>query len=602
MSGLSNYGTPLTTSAISSDPLADPFDLDDPLESVIEIQRPPRQTEQPNTFASADTQPLQRDSKVRFGPLKLTDKAKGSEEVFVLRVWHNDNLFKSVEDAELQASITSFKSAIVNGMTTALEVRDAIAGKLHIEDPQKFKLYAIRNEKKVLLEDTEKVKNMLASNSGLKFALLLDDGTKESDVRTLVGVTSFSNVALATNAWEPLDGDVMYHRRLLNSNTYAVFSSCVFHLKTEKVHTLRPIVEIRCPVLLTLPQIVKRKKVKKANGHVTVTVKEDSFVTQAILTNVLEFAYCDSIDFTRLNVAEVVHLTHAAGLLELPRLVWLCEHYLFTTIGMHNVFQMLRAAHELQMKSIKNVCIAYAHANWAEFSASKVGLEVLGIDLFQDLCVMMSQKKESDTSKLQEDAPPSTLLLDFRRLHDEMELSDGVAECTDGVLVPFHKAILAAHQRTFHALFTEKTGKKYTFPVSSAAFKSMLQFVYYGECDLTTTTACEVIESLVMQYRLPSFRDKCDDVVSTQFDIETVLRVLMLTYMPLNQDRPNLTNDLKTECLNFIVDNFAEINVPGIRAHGHAEIAFDLLELLHNRKRGTKRSVVGDRRKKLQFA
>lgn len=333
-----------------------------------------------------------------------------------------------------------------------------------------------------------------------------------------------------------------------------------------------------------------------------VTVKEDSFVTRAILVNILEFAYADCVDFTRLTVAEVVHVTHAAALLELPRLVWLCEHYLFTTIGMHNVFLMLKAAHELQMKSIKNVCIAYAHANWAEFSASKVGLEVVGIDLFQDLCVMMSQKKESDTSKLQEDAPPSTLLKDFRTVYEEMAFADGLAECSDGVVVPFHKAIVAAHQRSFHALFTEKSAKKYAFAVSSAAFRSMLQFIYYGACDLTPTTACEVIENLVGQYGIPTFRDKCDDVVSNNFDIETVLRVLMLTYMPLNKDRPNLTNDLRTECLNFIADNFAEINVPGVREHGHAEIAFDLLELLHNRKRGMKRTVVGDRKKRLQFA
>lgn len=57
-----------------------------------------------------------------------------------------------------------------------------------------------------------------------------------------------------------------------------------------------------------------------------------------------------------------------------------------------------------------------------------------------------------------------------------------------------------------------------------------------------------------------------------------------------------------SECLDFIADNFAEINVPSIREHRHAEMAFDLLELLHNRKRGRKRSAVGDRRKKLQFA
>lgn len=63
----------------------------------------------------------------------------------VYRIWHPDNLFKTLIGSEL-STITSFKSCLINDSTTAQTCRDFVASKLMIEDPTQFDIYSIKND------------------------------------------------------------------------------------------------------------------------------------------------------------------------------------------------------------------------------------------------------------------------------------------------------------------------------------------------------------------------------------------------------------------------------------------------------------------------
>jgi hypothetical protein len=105
----------------------------------------------------------------------------------VYRVWHPDNLFKNVEDKDLQ-SITSFKSCLIKDTTIATEIRDFVAGKLLIEDKNHFRIYAIRDQSKTPVKDNELVMPLI-NDISLKLAFLVD--SEENQLKTIVGASLF---------------------------------------------------------------------------------------------------------------------------------------------------------------------------------------------------------------------------------------------------------------------------------------------------------------------------------------------------------------------------------------------------------------------------
>ena len=250
---------------------------------------------------------------------------------------------------------------------------------------------------------------------------------------------------------------------------------------------------------------------------------------------------------------------------------------------------MMKLADEMKIQTVKDYAVAFGLSKWIEFSKNKKGLEYLGLDLFQEMTISMSKQKAVDTSYLQQAAPSSTIVADFQNIFLKMENSDGLAELTDGVTLPFHRAILSAHDRKlFQLLSSQKEQKTVKFPISSETFKFLLQFIYFGSCEMTVKSACEVIEEIIPKYSLEKFRLVCDETVKTQLTLESVLRVLCLCYLPINETRPLFTDTLRKDCLFFIAENFSEVNIPSIRAM-HPTIAFDLLETVFAVKKSNAR-------------
>jgi hypothetical protein len=167
MSKRYDYGTPINTSLISSHSDLD-FDIDS--DSAVPFTQPSPST---NNVSGSNSTP---------------DKPQSlqSAKSRVYRIWHPDNLFKNVDDKDLQ-SITSFKSCLIKESTVSTEIRDFVAGKLLIEDKARFRIYIIKDQSKTPISDTELILPLLADD--IKLAFLVD--SEEAQLKTIVGASIF---------------------------------------------------------------------------------------------------------------------------------------------------------------------------------------------------------------------------------------------------------------------------------------------------------------------------------------------------------------------------------------------------------------------------
>ena len=388
------------------------------------------------------------------------------------------------------------------------------------------------------------------------------------------------------------------HRRLLNSDYFSPFSNIIFNFQGTKFSTFRALIEVRCPQLIEFEGIIKKRKEKiVSNGTILIImVKEDCFLTLPVLTQLLDYLYSDNVDFQKLGIDLILKVQKAADFIGINRLVWLCERFLYSTLGFHNVYEVLKFADQIQVASVKSFCVAFAQKNWMEFSANKKGLEVLGLDLFQEITVTLHTFNQNANqtianSYLDHAAPVSTLYTDLKNLHKRMEFTDSIVEFSDAVTLPFHRCFFAAHEPKFAQLFLEKkdSHKPFKFPISPESFLYLQEFIYYGSCNITPPCACEMIEEMVEKYSLEKFREKCEETLRKEITDDIVLRSLRLTYLPWNKTRPKLIH-LRKECLDFIASHFVDIDIPSIRSIQPCglAIAYDILDILHSQKRSGK--------------
>jgi len=567
---LDAYGTPISTSAISK--------MDDNLFDFEEEapEEEPRAEDLPFVSPRTSIHPASKVSAaVRFGVHSTSNSS--SKDFTVARIWHADNLYKTVEDNEL-GNITSYKSTKVTTSSKAREICNVVAAKLVIDDASKYRLYTVKQKSKKPIKDDELL-YPIATAPDVKIAFLVSSGDdeEETEINQLVGVNAFSGDLLSN--WEPLACFVTAHRRLLNHDKYASMSNVTILVHGVKIHSFRAILETRFPLFFK-SDIIKKKRERKQ--HIHVTLKDDPNIDAAVVLQLLDYIYTGELDFNKHTVSMTLQVLYAASIVHLDRLAWLCEHFLHSSLSLQNVYEMYVISDRLKLKSVKKFCTAFAHNNWPSFSASKRGLDTLGLDLFQELTISVSKKETIDLSFLDQAAPNSTLEQDLRNMFTTMKYSDAVAELTDGKTIQFHRAILAAHDRAFfNTLNSQKETKTFKFPVDSETFSCLLRYVYYGGTgDVKVHNAAEVIGKLLPKYPLPKYREICEDVLTVGLTLETVLEILQLTYLRWNTERKKLTS-LRKDCLLFIASNFAEVNVPSIRDMDE-NIAFDLLELMYD--------------------
>lgn len=140
------YGTPISHSAISQlSQLDDDLSFDLIEEPTIEqpIQKQKEKTESDFTPRISPRLTIgAKKTSVRFG---IRSNSSLSTDFKIIRIWHPDNLFKTLNNSELK-TITSFKSIRIVPSTKLDQVVKAVSAKLVINEPGNFALFAISNQ------------------------------------------------------------------------------------------------------------------------------------------------------------------------------------------------------------------------------------------------------------------------------------------------------------------------------------------------------------------------------------------------------------------------------------------------------------------------
>ena len=272
----------------------------------------------------------------------------------------------------------------------------------------------------------------------------------------------------------------------------------------------------------------------------------------------------------------------SAATLDCPRLVFLCEKRIREILTVDSVFNIIKLAHELGLEDVKKLATSFAHQNWPQFCAHKGGIDIIGIELFQELTIAMQFYKEEEKINTSPEAlpvVPCTVVQDYKDILKDARFADGdflfpnpdVAEN-----IKFHRCIVAAHTKPLFQLITSNKSKQYVIDgLSYVATKDLLEFIYFGDTKFDPVGACKLIENAVTQFALQHILDHCIHSISTGISDNSSLDILRITYLP-NFQTPAMA-DLRTQVLKHVSLNFKNIDIPAVRTLKPTEIAYEML-------------------------
>ncbi|KAL6069468.1 Kelch motif [Balamuthia mandrillaris] len=362
------------------------------------------------------------------------------------------------------------------------------------------------------------------------------------------------------------------------------------------------IVTARCPQFHKTIKEQQEKRKKKGKAPIQLDVRAHDV---ASVNYLLDFLYCDKVEFPKMSPIDVLHLIIVARAYGLNRLRWIAEDYLLQIINMKNVVELLKQSSTLGEKTVKCICLDFLlePEHFAQFVQLKESINTLGLELFQEVVAINATK--ATTGPQTEDrgsCPPSTLRKDFKKLYETMEYSDSFVKL-EAKNIPFHKAILAAHSKKLAKAFSEKKkenakasdedmtdvlklvdltvqtlppGKKKAFRMSEAAFRSMLKYVYYGETEIDPLPACELV-NWAHHYDMSALKKLCEQHIQNGITPGFVINIMAVTYLAIMRERADMMS-LRQQCIQFAMENLASIKLERIRdMDGALDIAIDLL-------------------------
>jgi hypothetical protein len=154
----------------------------------------------------------------------------------------------------------------------------------------------------------------------------------------------------------------------------------------QPIHAIRAVLEVRLPQLIN-SSLAKRKDKK---GFLTVEYKGDQAITYDTLTQLLAYAYSGEIAWGKFQLRDVMILYMAAEKLDIPQVPFLCERYLKTVLALPSFFDMFKTAHSLNLAAIKSLCLDFAMLEYNKIIADRNGINILGLDLFQEITMLAS--------------------------------------------------------------------------------------------------------------------------------------------------------------------------------------------------------------------
>jgi len=179
-------------------------------------------------------------------------------------------------------------------------------------------------------------------------------------------------------------------------------------------------------------------------------------------------------------------------------------------------------------------------------------------------------------------SPPSTLVYDFKKLYTTMKDSIEATIFRVGVggitqFVTAHRALLAGKTTQLAALCNSpqvkgppehiivpllKTKSVYD-NISADSFETMLKYVYYGNADIPTINACELIPFTV-DYQMAELQSICYKKLFSSVDVKSALPILGVTYIEQPESKHAIfTLDSVTieatrkEAINCILNDWA---------------------------------------------
>jgi len=346
----------------------------------------------------------------------------------------------------------------------------------------------------------------------------------------------------------------------------------------------RNIIEKRCPSLFMDTNLIKKKKEKKEKentGTMTIDYKANTF-SMAVLHKILEYCYTGTLPFDTMEIADVLVLLKASLKVDCPRLVYLCERRIREQLTVDSVFFILKKTVELELEDIKKLATSFSHQNWPQFCAHKGGMEIIGIELFQELTIAMQFYKEGEKIDTRPEAlkvVPCTVVNDYKEILQESRFADGdflfpnpdIAEH-----LKFHRCIVAAHTKPLLQLITSNKNKQYVVDgISYTATKNLLEYIYFGNTSFHPVGACELIENAVNQFSLQHILDHCVRSISNGITDEHALKILRITYLPNFQT--DAMADLRKKVLKHICTSFKNIDIPTVRDTKPPEIAYEMI-------------------------
>jgi len=360
------------------------------------------------------------------------------------------------------------------------------------------------------------------------------------------------------------DAGQLSHPNMLKNNHFA---DVILSLADGQEHVHSIVLEVRCDKLAKAWQA--QRKGGRRKKQIVVDLSKDYHMNSPTLQKVLRFLYADDLELDKYQPLEVLQLAVAGRDLGLPRLARLSQLHVKSVLSMENVFGLLKGAADAKEEKILAYCKDFVHRNIQDFIKRKSEVEKLGIELFQEL-IALSIGEYVEPPPENDPAPPSTLIADFKKLHDSTMKTEVWADAyvqIESKRIPFHKAVLAAHSKAFERLFQPTTGKEEDLTealavekdMSAAAFQSMLKYIYYGETSITPVASCD-LAPFAKRCNLLSLQKLCEQNISQNIDSTNILSIMKVAYSQDNIDRPEM-KELRASCLEYMLENVSMINL-----------------------------------------
>jgi len=369
-----------------------------------------------------------------------------------------------------------------------------------------------------------------------------------------------------------------HHKIMVNNQSHA---DVILQIGKRNIFAHNCVLSARCPKLISSGKggIPKKKK-----GIITKELHPNT--NEAILLEFLTYIYTEEVAFDALAVPEILLLNAAAMANDMQRLQWLCENHLKDMLTTDNSYDILVEAHRAKQNRVKDIVLHFAVANYNTFVGNKAGTQKLGIELFQDAVTVYQQSLAGELKPLKEEpCPPDMLLADFKAIYQGLNEGKDPEAITffkvGSVLqqfIPAHKSVLAQTAQ-LEALCNQqvqkgppehiivpplKTRDGNNSPnISSDAFTSMLEYIYYCETNIPPLHAVELIPWTV-DYNMPDLQKVCYDIIEKNIEIPTALPILGVSYLAYDQlanfQHAITVEKIRKESTAFIVSHLSEIN------------------------------------------